>query len=142
MKHSFSINRNISLFFLSFTLILASCSKSKDDNTIPAQGAAFVGQYVVVDPSETYTLQIESKGGSNFQIKEFGGFLNAPLNAKLEGNTLKVPAQTFTNPSGKSITITGTGVLSTKSKKDDTIKFDYKVTGWQEYESDFEGTRK
>jgi hypothetical protein len=93
-------------------------------------------------PSETYTLQIESKGGSNFQIKEFGGFLNAPLNAVLDGNTLKVPAQTFTNPGGKAITITGKGGLSTKVKKDDTIKFEYKVTGWQEYESDFEGTRK
>jgi hypothetical protein len=141
MKHSFSISRTISLFFLSLTVLLASCSKSKDDN-VPPQGAAFIGQYVVVDPSETYTLQIESKGGSNFQIKEFGGFLNAPLNAVLDGSTLKVPAQTFTNGSGKSITITGTGVLSTKAKKDDTIKFDYKVTGWQEYESDFEGTRK
>ena len=141
MKHSFSISRNISFFLLSFTLVLASCSKSKDD-AVPAQGAAFVGQYLVVDPSETYTLQIESKGGGNFQIKEFGGFLNAPLNAVLDGSTLKVPSQTFTNPSGKSITITGTGVLSTKVKKDDTIKFDYKVTGWQEYESDFEGTRK
>jgi hypothetical protein len=141
MKHSFSISRNLSLLFLSSTLVLASCSKDKDD-TVPAQGAAFAGQYLVVDPSETYTLQIESKGGKNFQIKEFGGFLNAPLNAVVEGSTLKVPAQTFTNPSGKSITISGAGVLSTKVKKDDTIKFDYKVTGWQEYESDFEGTRK
>ena len=141
MKHSFSISRNRSLFFLLFTLLLASCSKSKDDS-VPPQGAAFVGQYIVTDPSETYTLQIESKGGSNFQIKEFGGFLNVPLNAVLAGSTLKVPAQTFTNGSGKSITITGTGVLQTKAKKDDTIKFDYKVTGWQDYESDFEGTRK
>jgi len=141
MKHSFSISRNLSFLFLSFSLVLASCSKDKDDN-LPAQGAAFAGQYLVVDPSETYTLQIESKGGKNFQIREFGGFLNAPLNAVAEGSALKVPAQTFTNPSGKSITISGTGVLSTKVKKDDTIKFDYKVTGWQEYESDFEGTRK
>jgi hypothetical protein len=141
MKHSFSISRNRSLFFLFFTLLLASCSKSKDDS-VPPQGSAFIGQYVVVDPSETYTLQIESKGGSNFQIKEFGGFLNVPLNAVLDGSTLKVPSQTFTNGSGKSITITGTGVLQTKAKKDDTIKFDYKVTGWQNYESDFEGTRK
>jgi len=108
----------------------------------PVQGAAFVGQYVVVDPSETYTLQIDSKGGSNFQIREFGGFLNAPLNAVVDGNSLNIPSQTFTNPSGKSITITGKGVLSTKAKKDDTIKFDYKVTGWQNYEGDFEGTRK
>ena len=141
MKHSFSTFRNISFFLLSFTLLLASCSKNKED-VIPVQGAAFAGQYVVVDPSETYTLQIESKGGSNFQIKEFGGFLNAPLNAMVEGNTLKIPSQTFKNPNGKSITITGKGVLSTKVKKDDTVKFEYKVTGWTEYESDFEGTRK
>jgi hypothetical protein len=141
MKHSFSFFRNISLILLSFTVVLASCSKSKDD-VVPVQGAAFVGQYVVVDPSETYTLQIDSKGGSNFQIREFGGFLNAPLNAVADGNSLKIPSQTFTNPSGKSITITGKGVLSTKAKKDDTIKFDYKVSGWQNYESDFEGTRK
>ena len=141
MKHSFSFFRNISLILLSFTVVLASCSKSKDD-VVPVQGAAFVGQYVVVDPSETYTLQIDSKGGSNFQIREFGGFLNAPLNAVADGNSLKIPSQTFTNPSGKSITITGKGVLSTKAKKDDTIKFDYKVTGWQNYEGDFEGTRK
>ena len=141
MKHSFSIFRNLSFSLLSFSLLLASCGKSKD-NTTPVQGAAFAGQYLVVDPSETYTLQIESKGGSNFQIKEFGGFLNAPLNAVAEGNALKIPSQTFKNPSGKSITITGKGVLSTKAKKDDTIKFEYEVTGWQEYESDFEGTRK
>jgi hypothetical protein len=141
MKHSFSIFRSLSFFILSFTLILVSCSKSKD-NVVPVQGAEFIGEYLVVDPSETYTLQIESKGGSNFQIKEFGGFLNAPLNAVADGNALKIPAQTFTNPNGTTITITGTGVLSTKSKKDDTIKFQYKVTGFTDYESDFEGTRK
>jgi hypothetical protein len=141
MKHSFSISRNISFLLLSFSLLLGSCSKNKDD-AAPAQGAAFAGQYLVIDPSETYTLQVVSKGGGNFQIKEFGGFLNAGLNAVLDGNSLKIPAQTFTNPSGKSITITGKGVLSTKNRKDDTIKFEYKLTGWQEYESDFEGTRK
>lgn len=141
MKHSFSIFRSLSFFILSFTLILVSCSKSKD-NVLPVQGAEFIGEYLVVDPSETYTLQIESKGGNNFQIKEFGGFLNAPLNAVAESNTLKIPAQTFSNPNGTTITITGTGVLSTKSKKDDTIKFQYKVTGFTNYESDFEGTRK
>lgn len=139
MKHSFSFFRNISLILLSFTLLLASCSKSKDD--VPVQGGEFIGQYLVVE-SETYTLRIDSKGGSNFQIVEFGGFLNKPLNAVADGNTLKIPSQTFTNPNGKSITITGKGVLSTKAKKDDTLKFEYKVTGWQEYESDFEGTRK
>ena len=141
MKHSFSIFRNFSLLLLSASLVLASCSKDNDDN-ISSQGSAFVGKYLVVDPSETYTIEISHKGGSNFQIKEFAGFLNVPLNAVQSGNALNIPAQTFTNPSGKSITITGTGVLSTKAKKDDTIKFDYKVAGFTNYESDFEGTRK
>ena len=122
-------------------MVIASCSKSKDDNG-PSTAAAFVGKYLVVDPSETYTIEIAHKGGNNFQIKEFAGFLNAPLNAVLIRNALTIPSQTFTNPSGKSITLTGTGVLSTKAKKDDTIKFDYKMTGWQNYDGDFEGTRK
>lgn len=140
MKHSISIFSKLSLVLISFTLLLASCSKSKND-TVPVQGSEFIGQYLVVD-NETYTLIIENKGGSNFQIKEFGGFLNVPLKAVAEGNALKIPSQTFKNSNGKSITITGKGVLSTKSKKDDTIKFDYKVTGWQEYDGDFEGVRK
>jgi hypothetical protein len=140
MKHSFSVFRNISLIFLSFTMVLASCSKSKDDKVVP--GSAFIGQYVVVEPSETYTLQIDNKGGANFQIREFGGFLNVPLNAVFSGDKLTIPSQTFKNPSGKSLTITGTGVLSTKTKKDDTIHFDYAVSGFTNFESDFTGTRK
>lgn len=142
MKHSLSSLSKLFVLFLSFGTVLASCSKDNDNDSVPAQGSEFVGQYLVVEPSETYTLQVENKGGSNFHIKEFGGFLNVPLNAVLEGNQLKIPAQTFTNPSGKSITITGVGMLKTKAKKDDTIRFDYKVTGFTEYESDFEGTRK
>ena len=142
MKNSFSIFRNFSMVLFSSMALLASCSKDNDNNGPSAQASAFAGQYLVVEPSETYTLQIESKGGNNFHIKEFGGFLNAPLNAVVEGNILKIPSQTFTNPSGKSITITGAGTLLTKAKKDDTIRFDYKVTGFTEYESDFEGTRK
>ena len=141
MKHSLSIFRNISLLFLSASLVLASCSKDNDDS-VSAQQSAFAGKYLVVESSETYTVEVLHKGGKNFQIKEFAGFLNVPLNAVLNGSSLGIPSQTFTNPSGKSITITGTGVLMTKAKKDDTIKFDYKVSGFTNYESDFEGTRK
>jgi len=142
MKHSFVIFRNLSILLLSFTLILGACSKNSHDDS-SAQQSAFAGKYLVVTSSETFTLQIDNSGGSNFKIKEFGGFLNVPLNAVLEGNSLKIPSQTFTNAgSGKSITVTGTGILLTKGKKDDTIRFDYKVTGFTNYESDFEGTRK
>jgi hypothetical protein len=104
--------------------------------------AAFAGQYLVVEPSETYTIKIENKGGSNFQISEFGGFLNVPVKATAEGSMLKIAAQTFKNPSGKSITVVGSGVLSTKNSKDDTITFQYTVSGFANYDGDFTGTRK
>jgi hypothetical protein len=140
MKHSISLSRNISFLALSLFMLFASCSKDKDSTTT-APTATFAGQYLVVD-DETYTLVITSKGGNNFQISEFGGFLNVPLNAVANGSTLTIPSQTFTNPSGKSITVTGTGKLSTKTKKDDTISFEYAVTGYTSYESDFVGSRK
>lgn len=144
MKQTVSIFRNISLVALSFafSLLLASCSKNKDGDMAVKETIPFSGDYIVDDGSEVYTLTVIGKGNSSYQIKEFGGFLNVPLNATLDGSVLKIPSQTFTNPSGKSITIVGTGSLSTKSKKDDTIKFDYSVSGYTSYSGDFEGTRK
>lgn len=139
MKKSVSFLRNISLFILSASIILTSCSKDKD---MGAPVASFAGQYHVADDTETYTLKVENKGGSNFQIIEFGGFLNAPLKAVAEGNTLKIPSQTFKNPNGNSLTVVGTGVLSTKTSKDDTITFQYTVSGFANYSGDFTGTRK
>lgn len=139
MKQTGSLFRNISLFILSFSFFLASCSKDKD---MANPQASYAGQYEVMDDNETYILQIANKGGNNFEIKEFGGFLNASLKAVAEGNILKIPSQTFTNPNGSTITITGTGVLSTKNLKDDTISFQYSVKGFTDYEGDFTGTRK
>ncbi|MEO5562091.1 MAG: hypothetical protein ABIR18_01625 [Chitinophagaceae bacterium] len=141
MKQSLSIFKTFSFAILSLSLFLASCSKNHDKDTA-IQGAEFVGQYLVVDPSETYTIKIESLGGNKFQIKEFGGFLNVPVKAVVENNTIQIPTQTFTNPNGKSLTIVGIGALSTKVKKDDTITFDYSVSGYTSYDGDFEGTRK
>jgi len=103
---------------------------------------SFAGQYQVIDDFETYVLKVESKGANGFQIKEFGGFLNAPLNAESKGNTLIIPSQTFTNPNGTKITIVGTGVLETKDSKDDTIRFHYSVSGFSNYNGDFSGKRK
>lgn len=139
MKKSVTLLRNTFILFLSTSFFLASCSKDKDMGT-PV--APFAGQYLVVEPSETYTIKIENKGGNNFQISEFGGFLNVPLKATAEGNVLKIPSQTFKNPSGKSITVVGSGILSTKNSKDDSITFQYTVSGFANYNSDFTGTRK
>lgn len=139
MKKSVLVFRNISLIILSVSFFLTSCSKDKD---IAAPGASFAGQYQVVDVTETYTIRVENKGGNNFEIIEFGGFLNVPIKAVAEGNTLKIPAQTFNGPNGSKIVVVGTGALSTKNTKDDTITFQYSVSGWATYNSDFTGTRK
>jgi hypothetical protein len=136
-----SLVRNLSLVFVSLSLMFVACSKKDHDTSNPAT-AAFAGQYLVVDDNETYTLKIESTGGNGFQIKEFGGFMNVPVKANVEGTSLKIPSQTFTNGSGHSITITGSGSLSTKGSKDDTITFSYSVTGYAAHSGSFSGTRQ
>lgn len=133
-----SFLRNISLAVLSLSVVFASCSKNNDK----VVGSEFVGSYSVQDDDETYTVTIESKGGNKYQIKNFGGFMYVPIDATADGGQLKVPSQTFKNSSGFEITISGAGVLSTKSKKDDTVIFNYTVSGDANYKSDFEGTRK
>lgn len=142
MKQSISLLKKMSLFALSFTLLFASCSKNSDSNPTPNTPApSYAGNFLVADENETYVLKIENKGGNHFQIKEFGGFLNVPLNAYAEGSSLNIPSQTFKNPNGHTLTIVGKGTLSTKTAKDDTIKFEYSVSGFTEYESEFVGTR-
>lgn len=142
MKQSVVTNRsflrNISLAVLSLSLLFASCSKNNDK----VVGSEFVGSYAVTEDDDAYTVTIESKGGNNYQIKNFGGFMYVPVNATADGGQLKIPAQTFKNGSGFEITISGAGLLTTKSKKDDTIKFNYSVSGDTNYSSDFEGLRK
>jgi hypothetical protein len=140
MKSSFKHLRNFSLLIISLSLTILSCSKN-GDSVAPANTANYAGNYVVVDDDETYTLQIENKGGNNFQIREFGGFLNAALKAVANGSTLTIPTQTFTNPNGNSITITGTGNLTTKDSKDDTITFEYTLSGFGAHTGSFQGVR-
>jgi hypothetical protein len=141
MKQSVSLITHISYVVLAFGLLLfASCSKKDHDTSLAS--ASFAGSYMVIDDDETYTLKIENTGGNNFQIREFGGLLNVPLKANGNGNSLHIPSQTFTNPSGKSITIVGTGTLSTKDSKDDTITFEYSLTGYGAHNGSFTGKRK
>jgi hypothetical protein len=132
--------RNITLAVLSLSLIFVSCSKKDDSSSVPV--AAFAGQYLVVDDNETYILKIESTGGSNFQIREFGGFLNVPVKAVAEGKTLKIASQTFNNPNGNSITITGNGSLTSKNTTDDAVSFQYTVSGFADYSGEFTGVRQ
>lgn len=140
MTHTASLIKKFSFVLLTITLALVSCSKKDSDVSVPS--APFAGSYLVVDDNETYTLKIENTGGNNFQIREFGGFMNAPVKAVGNGSSLTIPSQTFTNPSGKSLTLNGTGTLITKGSKDDTIKFTYTVSGFANHSGDFEGARQ
>jgi hypothetical protein len=130
-----SVVRTISLVFFSVSMLFVACSKKDKVEGPPA--AAFAGNYLVVDDNDTYILQIENTGGNNFEISEFAGFMNVPINATGSGNTLTIPAQTFTNSSGHSITISGTGALS-----GDDITFNYSVAGFVAYDGSFTGKRQ
>src|SRR5215204_5233965 len=88
MKQSVFFFKNLSLVILSFSFFLASCSKNKDMGAASEFGS-FAGHYRVVDDNETYTLVVESTGSVNFEIREFGGFLNVPLKAIAAGNSLQ-----------------------------------------------------
>ena len=140
MKQTLSIVRNFALTVLSVSFLLVACSKKDDQATVPT--APFAGSYVVTDDDDSYTLKIENTGGNNFNIRGFGGFLNVPLKSVAEGKTLKIPSQTFTNPSGKSITIVGNGTLSTKNTPDDMISFQYDLTGYAAHSGSFVAIRK
>jgi hypothetical protein len=142
MKQSVTLYLRVTLIIFSLAFLFASCSKKDSDISPPPASSSFTGQFQVVDGADTYIIQVENKGNNKYQIKNFGGFLNTPVNAVLEGNTLTIPTQTFYNPNGHTLTLVGIGALVTKNSKDDTVKFDYTVTGFANYSGDFEGTRK
>ena len=141
MKQTASLIRKFSLVVLSITLALVSCSK-KDSGVGGSTAGPFAGQYLVVDADETYTLKVESTGDNNFQIKNFGGFMNVPVKATANGNVLTIPSQTFKNPNGHTLTVSGAGSLTTKGKKDDTIVINYTISGFANYSGDLEGARQ
>jgi hypothetical protein len=141
MKQTASLIRKFSFVVLSITLALASCSK-KDSGIAASNAGPFAGQYLVVDEDESYTLKIESDGGSSFKITNFGGFMNVPVKANANGNVLTIPTQTFKNPNGHTLTVSGTGSLITKGVKDDTITISYTISGFANYSGDLEGSRQ
>jgi hypothetical protein len=116
-------------------VVLSSCSKDKNE-VIPV--AAFEGNYEATKSNNTkYTMTIEKKSGNQFQIKNFAGFLNAPLNATAAGTTMTIPTQTFTNPNGKQLILSGTASLT-----GDELSVQYSVRGFTEYDSDLLAKRK
>jgi len=110
-------------------IVLSGCSD--DDVVNPDTRQQFVGSYYVEDISAStgieYNYNIDISLGSNGEVEmsNFGGIVNVPVKAKVDGKTLTVTSQTFTNPNGSSITVSGSGTLIGK-----TLNFTYKMTDY------------
>jgi hypothetical protein len=102
----------------------------------------FVGDYDVEDISQSsgyvynYTVSVSKAGANQIQISNFADLFNVPVKANVNGMSFAIPTQTFTNPSGKSISVSGTGTLV-----GDLLTFQYTTTGYLDYVGDCEAIR-
>lgn len=122
------------------TLVLASCS---DDERGPDTRAQFVGSYNVEDISGStgyvyyYGVTITSGPGGVLEISNFADMFNVPVKATVNGNSLIITSQTFTNPSGKTIEVSGTGSLS-----NNVLSFTYSTVGYLNYSGTCKANKK
>jgi len=113
-------------------LLFSSCND--DDEKGPDTRAAFVGNYDVEDISSSsgyvYNYEMSIKVGANgeLEISNFADMFNVPVKATVDGMNLTIKKQTFTNPSGKSISVSGSGTL-----QNNILSFTYTTTGYLNY---------
>jgi len=122
------------------TLALASCS---DDEKGPDTRALFVGTYKVEDISTStgyvynYDVTISNGDGGELQISNFADMFNVPVKATVNGKVLTIKSQTFTNPSGKTIVVSGTGSI-----ENNVLSFNYTTTGYLNYSGNCKANKK
>jgi hypothetical protein len=122
-------------------VLLIGCSN--DDG--PDARDPFIGTYTMVDTNkdgdtDTYNVTLSKASGANIDISNFGDFLNVPLKATVNGSTLTIPLQNFTNPGAAAgLDISGAGTLS-----GDVITGTYTwiLGSYDPVTKDFEATRK
>ncbi len=125
-----------------FALALTSCSKD-DEPVEPDTRAQFVGEYAVEDISTgtgneySYDVTISIGSGGDLEISNFGDVMNVPVKATAQGSSLTIKSQTFTNPSGKKLTITGSGSLA-----NNVLTFTYTLSGFVDYSGNCKANRK
>jgi hypothetical protein len=115
------------------TLVMASCS---DDDEIkgPDTRAQFVGTYNVEDISQSsgyvynYDVTVSEGPGNEIKFSNFADLFNVPVKATVSGNTFTVPMQSFTNPSGKTIKVSGSGSI-----QGGKLTFTYTTEGYLDY---------
>ena len=115
------------------TIVLTSCS---DDDEVkgPDTRQQFVGTYSVEDISQssgyvyTYNVTVTTGQGNEIRFSNFADLFNIPIKATVNGNSFDIPTQSFTNPSGKSIKVYGSG-----SFQNGKLTFSYTTEGYLDY---------
>jgi len=124
-----------------FTLALVSCSSDEDKG--PDTRSLFVGTYSVEDISSStgyvynYDVTISNGAGGDLEISNFADMFNIPIKATINGMNLNIKSQSFTNPSGKTITVSGSG-----SMQNNVLNFTYTTTGYLNYTGSCKGNKK
>lgn len=124
------VTRTLVWAIISFSALLYSC---QEDDSELTPSTDFTGTYFVEeeDPDDSFTLIIEkheSKKGY-LQIRNFGGFMNIPIDGKASGNMLEIPTQTFSEGT-KELILSGTANFVS-----DTLIIDYQVRGFTSFDS-------
>jgi hypothetical protein len=114
------------------TLFISSCST--DEETAPDTSPLFLGTYSVEDISHTsghvynYDITISPSASGLIQISNFADIFNVPIKASVHDMNFTIAAQSFTNPSGKTITVSGSGTLL-----GNVLTFSYTTSGYLNY---------
>lgn len=115
-------------------LTVTSCDNDEVTPSKPDTSSLFVGTYDVQDESATtknlyfYNITISNGNGGELNISNFADMFNVPVKATVDGTTLTIKSQTFTNPSGKQITVSGSGTVAGEE-----LNFTYITTGYLDY---------
>lgn len=130
-------------FILLTLLTLALVSCSSDDDKGPDTRSLFVGTYSIEDISSStgyvynYDITISNGASGDLEISKFADMFNVPVKATVNGTTLNIKSQSFTNPSGKTITVSGSGSLL-----NNVLNFTYTTTGYLNYTGNCKGNKK
>lgn len=133
-------NTGIPLILSMVLLLLGGCNG--DDDTVPDTSALFAGNYSVKDVSDysghvyNYDVTITKTGTGEVTISNFADIFNVPVKATVNGMSFTIAPQTFTNPSSKQITVSGSGSL-----QNDVLTFTYSTLGYLDYSGKCEAVK-
>ena len=125
------------MFALLLGIVFSLTSCGSDDEvkpTKPETSSQFVGAYDVQDESIAtkylyfYSIVISDGSNGELNISNFADLFKVPVKATVNGTTLTIKSQTFTNSSGKQITVSGSGSIVGEE-----LNFTYTTVGYLDY---------